>query len=95
MADTLTEAVTDNVDEKRYELSVEGRTVFADYSLLGDTLHIHYVEAPPELRGTGAAGRLMEGIARLAKDNDWRIVPICGYAAAWLRRHKEYHSLLR
>ncbi len=95
MSDTMTDPITDNVDDKRYELLVDGKTVFADYSLSGDTLHIHYVEAPPELRGTGAAGRLMEGVARLAKDNGWRIVPICGYAAAWLRRHKEYHSLLR
>lgn len=95
MADTLTPAITNNIDDKRYELEVDDKTVFADYSLSGNTLHIHYVEAPPELRGSGAAGRLMEGIARIAQDNDWRIVPICGYAAAWLRRHKEYHSLLK
>jgi uncharacterized protein len=95
MPDTLTMPVTDNADAQRYELVVDGKTVFADYSLSDDTLRIHYVEAPPELRGSGAAGRLMEGVAQIAKDNDWRIVPICGYAAAWLRRHKEYHSLLR
>jgi uncharacterized protein len=95
MPDTLTDPITDNADAQRYELVVDDKVVFADYSLSGDTLRIHYVEAPPELRGSGAAGRLMEGVARIAKDNDWRIVPICGYAAAWLRRHKEYHSLLR
>lgn len=95
MPDTLTAPITDNTDEKRYELAVDGHTVFADYSLNGDALYIHYVEAPPELRGTGAAGRLMEGVAQTAKANNWRIVPICGYAAAWLRRHKEYHSLIR
>jgi uncharacterized protein len=95
MPDTLTDPITDNADAQRYELVVDDKVVFADYSLSGDTLRIHYVEAPPELRGSGAAGRLMEGVARIAKDNHWRIVPICGYAAAWLRRHKEYHSLLR
>lgn len=94
MSDTLTGAITDNTDAQRYELAVDGHTVFADYSLSGDTLRIHYVEAPPELRGSGAAGRLMEGVAQIAKANGWRIVPICGYAAAWLRRHKEYHSLI-
>ena len=95
MPDTMTDPITDNADAQRYELAVDGHTVFADYSLSGDTLRIHSVEAPPELRGTGAAGRLMDGVAQIAKDNGWRIVPICGYAAAWLRRHKEYHSLLR
>jgi uncharacterized protein len=95
MPETMTDPITDNADAQRYELAVDDHIVFADYSLSGDTLRIHYVEAPPELRGTGAAGRLMDGVAQIAKDNGWRIVPICGYAAAWLRRHKEYHSLLR
>lgn len=90
----MTDPITDNADAGRFELSVDDKTVFADYSLDGKTLHIHYVEAPPALRGTGAAGRLMEGVAQLAKANGWRIVPICGYAAAWLRRHGEYHALL-
>lgn len=87
-------AITDNTEARRFELDVDGSIAFADYSLDGDHLRIHYVEAPPELRGTGAAGRLMEGIAELARDKGWRIIPICGYAAAWMRRHNEYHSLL-
>ncbi len=94
MPDVKTDPIIDNADDKRFELQVDGWTVFADYSLDGKSLHIHYVEAPPELRGSGAAGRLMEGIAQLAQDNGYRIVPICGYAAAWMRRHSEYHKLL-
>ena len=87
-------AITDNKDLKRFELEVDGSVVFADYSLDCNHLRIHYVEAPPQLRGTGAAGQLMAGIAELARDKGWRIIPICGYAAAWMRRHDEYHSLL-
>lgn len=83
-----------NEGAQRFELEVDGSIAFADYSLSGNDLRIHYVEAPHELRGTGAAGRLMEGIAQLARDKGWCITPICGYAAAWMRRHDEYHSLL-
>jgi len=86
--------ITDNKEARRFELEVDGHVVFADYSLEANHLRIHYVEAPPQLRGTGAAGRLMEDIAQLARDKGWRIIPICGYAAAWMRRHDEYHSLL-
>jgi predicted GNAT family acetyltransferase len=86
--------ITDNASAKRFELEEDGHLAFADYSLDGDTLHIHYVEAAPALRGKGTAGRLMEAVAELARQNGWRIVPICGYAAAWLRRHGEYHQLL-
>ncbi len=86
--------ITDNADAKRFELEEDGHLAFADYSLSGNTLHIHYVEAAPTLRGKGTAGRLMEAVAELARQNNWRVVPICGYAAAWLRRHGEYHQLL-
>ena len=36
----------------------------------------------------------MEEIAQLAKKNNLKINPICGYAAVWLRKHKEYHDLV-
>lgn len=73
----------------RYEMAVEGHTVFANVRQNGSTLYIDYVEAPPALRGKGAASALMQGIADIARAEGLEIVPICGYAAAWLRRHAE------
>ena len=81
--------VTDNTLQHRFELNKDGHTAFADYRLQGETLYIDYVEAPPPLRGTGAAGELMEGVMRIAGDNAYKVVPICGYAAAWIRRHSK------
>jgi uncharacterized protein len=78
----------------RYELDVEGQTVFANYRRSGDVLTILYVEAPVPLRGTGAAGKLMTLVGEEAKKNSWSIVPVCGYAAAWLRGSKTYRDLV-
>lgn len=86
--------VTDNTEKRRFEMTVEGQVVFADYRRDGATLVIPHVEAPPALRGTGAAGRLLEGIMRIARDDGLKIVPLCGYAAAWMQRHKEHQDLL-
>lgn len=86
--------VVDNADRSRFELDVEGKVVFADYRRSGSTVRIPHVEAPPSLRGTGAADRLMRGIMELARRDGLTIVPICSYAAAWTRRHREYHDLL-
>ena len=86
--------VTDNQARSRYELVEQGHTAYADYRRDGGRLYIDYVLAPPPLRGTGAAGRLMEGVAQAAKADGLKIVPICGYAAAWLRRHRQHHDLL-
>ncbi len=78
---------TDNESASRFELAVSGETAYATYKLEGKTLYINYVYAPDALRGTGAAGRLMEQIVALAEAQHYTIVPICGYAASWLRRH--------
>jgi predicted GNAT family acetyltransferase len=37
---------------------------------------------------------LMKSLAQEARANGWRIVPVCGYAAAWLRRSPEFRSLI-
>lgn len=87
-------SVTDNTALSRFELRVDGHTAFADYRVDGNVLHILHVEAPPALRGTGAAGRLMEGMSEIIRSRQQKILPICGYAAAWLKKHKEYNSLL-
>jgi predicted GNAT family acetyltransferase len=78
----------------RYELIVDGHVAYANYRLMGKNLFIDYVFAPEELRGTGAAGRLMEEIAKDARAKELKITPICSYAAVWLKKHKEFHDLL-
>jgi len=90
----MTEHVTDNRERSRYELEVGGETVFALYRRHGETLVIPHVEAPPRLRGTGAAGRLMRGVMEIARAEGLKVVPLCGYASAWIRRHREFADLV-
>jgi hypothetical protein len=54
----MSKTVRDNSERNRYELEIDGQIVFARYRRDGTTLFILHVEAPPALRGTGAAGRL-------------------------------------
>jgi len=86
--------ISDNVAQSRFELAENGEVAFADYRLSDGQITIPYVEAPVALRGTGAAGRLMEGVAAHARVRGLKIVPICGYAVSWFRRHPEHQSLL-
>ncbi len=78
---------TNNTEKSRFEYAMNGAIAFADYRREGVTLYIDYVEAPPELRGTGAAGKLMQEIMSFAQGENLKIVPICGYAAKWLSQH--------
>ena len=78
----------DNTTRHRFEIGEGDAIVFADYRRDVDRLFIDHLEAPPAPRGTGAAGALMECIVEQARAEGRTIVPICGYAAAWLRRHE-------
>jgi len=74
---------------QRFELDVDGKTVFADYRKDGNAVSILHVETPPELRGQGAAGKLMQEIADYAQKENLKLIPICSYAVAWMKRHKQ------
>lgn len=79
------------VDESssRFEMVEDGQTVFADFRIADGRLFIDHVESPMALRGSGAAGRLMALVRRHAREAAMPIVPICGYAAAWLKRNPD------
>ncbi len=81
--------VTDNAAASRFELTENGHLAYADYRRDTGRLIIDYVFSPPELRGQGTAGRLMAGLAASAAAQGETIVPVCGYAAAWLRRNPQ------
>jgi predicted GNAT family acetyltransferase len=86
--------LTDRPSEGRLEMAFEDQVVFAAYRRRPGCLVIDYVEAPPALRGTGAAGVFMAALAAKAQADGDQILPLCGYAAAWLRRHTEHHDLI-
>lgn len=79
---------------ERYEMDEQGLTSWADYRRDGGRLYIDHVEAPVALRGSGASGRLMAALSADARAKGLKITPICGYAAAWLRRSKEFGDLV-
>ena len=86
----MTDTLIDNRARSRFELELDGQVVFADYRRRGADLVIPHVEAPHALRGTGAAGRLMQAIMEHARTEGAKVNPLCPYAAAWLRRHPEF-----
>ncbi|EIM28282.1 GNAT family N-acetyltransferase [Microvirga lotononidis] len=86
--------VRDNAERHRFELERDGYIAFANYERRGSDLVIRHVEAAIPLRGTGAAGELMRGVAEIARSEGRTITPLCGYARAWIRRHREYSDLL-
>ena len=90
----MTDRFTDNTGESRFELHVDGLLAVADYHRRDGVLTLPQVEADIPLRGTGAAGRLMEQVVAAARADGLKIRPLCSYAVAWMRRHPETNDLL-
>jgi predicted GNAT family acetyltransferase len=79
---------------ERFEMDEQGLTSYADYRRTDGRLYIDYVFSPVPLRGTGASGRLMAAVAAEARREGLKVTPICGYAAAWLKRSDEFRDLV-
>jgi predicted GNAT family acetyltransferase len=84
----------DNKQASRFELEENGLLAWANYRIHDGKYLIPHVEAEPPLRGTGAAGRLMQEIVAHARENKLVIVPRCSYARAWFQRHPQAEDVL-
>lgn len=85
--------VIHNPGENRFEATVDGYPSKLDYILDGKNFVITHVGVHPELRGQGVAGRIVEVSLAYAKENNLRVIPMCSYAASFIRRHPEYAEL--
>jgi uncharacterized protein len=87
--------VTQNPDEHRFEAWIDGKLSKLDYIEDGRNFVITHVGVQPEFRGHGIAGRITQVGLEYAKERSLRVVPMCSYAAAYIRRHPEYAELTR
>ena len=87
--------VIHNADERRFETWIDGYLSKLDYIQDGKNFVITHVGVSPELRGQGIAGKITQVGLEYAKENGLRVVPMCSYAAAYIRKHPEYIELTR
>ena len=79
----------------RYVLPLDdGEEAQVDVRVSEGVMTVRRVFVPPSHEGRGFAGRLMAHVAEDARDQGLKIVPVCSYADAWFRRHKDQQDLL-
>jgi hypothetical protein len=81
-------------DKREFSVEVEGYLGALDYDLRGDTMTITHTLVPEAIGGRGVAAELTRVALETARANGWKVVPMCSYAVAYLRRHPEYNDLL-
>lgn len=87
--------VSHNLGENRFETFIDGKLCKLDYLQNGQNFVITHVGVHPSLRGQGVAGKIVETGLEYAREKSFRVVPMCSYAAAYVRRHPEHTKLTR
>jgi predicted GNAT family acetyltransferase len=87
--------IFNNPAEKRFEVTIDGKFSKLDYIEDDKNFVITHVGVDPDLRGSGIAGRIVQVSLEYAQQRNLRVVPMCSYAAAYIRRHPEYAALTR
>lgn len=85
--------VTHNEAEHAFEVWIDGYRSKLDYILDGKNFVITHVGVYPALRGQGVAGKIVEAGLQYAKQNSLRVIPMCSYAAAYIRRNPRHLEL--
>ncbi|MFZ5882986.1 MAG: GNAT family N-acetyltransferase [Chloroflexota bacterium] len=87
--------IVHNPAEQRFETVIEGKLCKLDYLRDGNRFVITHVGVHPSLRGQGIAGKIVEAALQYARENSLRVIPMCSYAAAYIRRHPEHADLTK
>ena len=78
--------VADNADTSRFELTSDGQTAFLVYKKTPQTLELIHTEVPEALRGRHLGNALVEYALDKARAWQLRVVAICPFARAYLRK---------
>jgi hypothetical protein len=82
-------AVTDNQDDSRLEIRVDGRLAELVYRTRAGRLILVHTEVPEALGGRGLGGELVRAAIRKAAADGMTLVPVCPFARSWLERHPD------
>jgi predicted GNAT family acetyltransferase len=87
--------VIDNPQESRYELW-DGATLvgFIAYRVEPGTFELVHTEVDPAFRGRGLGSRLVAEALDDLRVRGAKLVPLCPFVTAFIRRHPEYSELV-
>ncbi|MFN3946332.1 MAG: GNAT family N-acetyltransferase [Allosphingosinicella sp.] len=87
--------VRDNVERTRFEIDLgDGSFAFADYNLLARAIMFTHTEVPEAHEGKGLGSALIRAGLASARARGLKVIPICPFFAAYMRKHAEEQDLL-
>ena len=78
-----------------YRVTLEGASQSATLGWRDEdgVRHAEHTFVPPDYRGKGVAGRLVEALVEDARTQGFKIAPDCSYVANWFTQHPDAADL--
>ena len=63
------------------------------WTMLGEVMAMDHTFVTPELRGQGAAKKLLDRAAQYAREKEFKMEPICSYVVTAFEEYDEYNDV--
>ena len=79
-------------ERQRFEIDLGGGVAEIDYKISGDTIAMYHTGVPPAYQGLGVAAVITKFALDWAKENGYKVNPLCSYIRTYIQRHPEYEE---
>ena len=86
--------LTDNKEDKQFELTVDGFTARVEYILMGNKIIFSHTDVPKELEGKGIGSMIVKLALENIEERELKLIPLCPFTAAYIKRHPEWNRVL-
>jgi uncharacterized protein len=86
--------IVNNKQANRFEARVQDELAVLEYHLSSNVIILNHTEVPQHLEGQGVGSVLIKFVLDDARANQYSVVPMCPFVAAYIRRHQEYRDLV-
>jgi predicted GNAT family acetyltransferase len=84
-----------NPQAGRFELEKDGHLAVLDYQLAEGKIIFTHTGVPAAVEGQGIGSSLARAGLEYARAHGLKVVPLCSFVAAYIRRHPEYQDLVQ
>ena len=84
----------DNKENNKYEFHVNGFNPKIQYRKTGGKIFLTHTEVPVELQGKGIGNLLIKEVLEDIRQKELKLVSICPFVAAYIKRHPEWSFLV-
>jgi predicted GNAT family acetyltransferase len=86
--------IRDNPDRNRFEMAAGNDIAVVNYRLTPGVITLSHTEVPEELEGQGLGSTIVRGVLDIVRGRGLKVVPACGFVAAFIRKNPDYRDLL-